>query len=361
MKTAISELEKQLQAYWLKKETRKTWDQWKKWFAQAGLILPASEQNVTPGGEINYQNFLSLCQKDLYHFPEWLKKMTDPEWLQAQNLVIFPGAGEISGNSAIPVMQDQIKQLSHTLKQLQQQVNFLESRISSVKHTSMNRPSPPQEPSRLGLQKAQMMEKELIISQSAKNPKPVPELESVPAENKIQLLEEIYLSFSDWVHQFLINGMDLQELASSSFEEKSKRRISFGQFGRRLETRIDDRQKFKQFFQQFSDQYADGFIPEVLPEELEDSDQVDDNDFEIPSLKPFVSPPEDLYRGFNDWLEWLKEYGIDAREFSSQELNASSTRQISFQQFCRRLERNLDDVESFRKAIQNNKPEGQSG
>ena len=259
-------------------------------------------------------------------------------------------------------------QLSQNFKKLQQQVSFLETRTpvhpSPMAPASTNSAGSaagalPGNASRSSLQKAQQMEKELIISQSSKKAKPPSPQEQAP-EMEPKPLGEIYLSFNDWIDQFLNKGINLEQLASASLKVDSKRRISFGQFGHRMEKKVEDPQQFQSVFQQFANQYADGFVPEVsqLQEQASSaSEQISETapsnpQSERPSIQQFQPPPHDMYRGFNDWLEWLKDCGIDPHEFASQDLMISSTRQISFQQFCRRLERNLDDVQSFRNALQ---------
>ncbi len=360
--TPIEALEKQLLEYWQKSETQKTWNQWKKWLDQVGAPLSATpKQKIAASEKINYQMFLNLCEEDLYHFPEWLKKLTDPSWLHQQNLVILPAGLSQVQETELTVMRQQLSQLSQSLKQLQQKVALLENRVSSptMPTPATSSVSRPTASSRSGLQKAQMMKKELIISHSAKKPKPAPPPEEQIPEIKPQPLEEIYLSFNDWAHQFLNNGIHLQKLASASIQDKSKRQISFEQFGRRMEQKVDARQQFQTIFQQFAKQHTTDFIPDLPetpqePEKIasEEISEIPDSENKNPSLKPFETPPEDMYHKFNDWLEWLKEFGIDPQEFASQDLKASSTRKISFQQFCRRLEGNLDNIEGFQNAIQ---------
>ena len=360
--TPTEALEKQLLAYWQKSETQKTWNQWKKWLDQVGLPLSATpKQKIAASEKINYQMFLNLCEEELYHSPEWLKKLTDPDWLHQQKLVILPAGLSHVQETELTVMRQQISQLSQNLKQLQQKVALLENRVSSptMPTPATSSVSPPASSSKSSLQKAQMMKKELIISHSAKKPKPSPPPDEKIPEITPKPLDEIYLSFNDWSHQFSNNGIPLQKLASASIQDKSKRQISFGQFGRRMEQKVDDRQQFQTLFQQFANQHMTDFIPD-LPESPEESEQLASEELsestgpenKKPPLKPFETPPEDLYHKFNDWLEWLKEFGIDPQEFASQDLKAPSTRKISFPQFCRRLERNLDNIEGFQNAIQ---------
>ena len=64
-------------------------------------------------------------------------------------------------------------------------------------------------------------------------------------------------------------------------------------------------------------------------------------------------PEDNVYHNFPEWLEWLKESGLDISQFTSEDLSSISSHRISFPQFCRRLERRLDDPEGFRKQLEN--------
>ena len=65
----------------------------------------------------------------------------------------------------------------------------------------------------------------------------------------------------------------------------------------------------------------------------------------------FRLPNDETYKNFSEWIGWLRQEGIDPADFTSQDLENLSSHQISFPQFCRRLERRLDDPEGFREKL----------
>ena len=67
----------------------------------------------------------------------------------------------------------------------------------------------------------------------------------------------------------------------------------------------------------------------------------------------FKMPEDNIYHNFPEWLEWLGESGLDISQFTSEDLSSISSHSISFPQFCRRLERRLDDPEGFKKQLEN--------
>ena len=66
---------------------------------------------------------------------------------------------------------------------------------------------------------------------------------------------------------------------------------------------------------------------------------------------PPPTPKVEEYQSFQLWLDWLKSQEVDPQDFTQASLEPRSSHRISFPQFCRRLERQLDDVEGFRKAV----------
>lgn len=360
----VKALETQLRGYWQTVETQKTWEHWQQWSREMGLSLSFTPlPTLSPHEKFNYQRFLSLCEEDLYELPEWKEKLTNPHWLQAQKLVIIPTSFSLAQENLVPEMQQQIAQLSQTLRKLQHQVQVLEQRVEArpLATSPGSNPVTPnmphaQDAKTIGIQKAQLMEKELTLQQLSSKKKAATPAEEEPMPRIPQPLEEIYLSFNDWCDQFIREGAAVEQLAADSLRVASQRPISFQQFGHRVEQQLEDPQAFRDAFEQFANQHAEGFLP-VLPEIVASSDSetpalVPAKSDQGASLQKFALPPQDMYRGFNDWVEWLKQQGVDPHEFTSQDLTVPSTRQISFPQFCRRLERNLDDVESFRNAIQ---------
>ena len=87
-------------------------------------------------------------------------------------------------------------------------------------------------------------------------------------------------------------------------------------------------------------------IPEIEEvEALEFTEQIKE------TSTGFQLPPDDLYQDYNSWLEWLIDQNLDPRVYSSQDLQVESSHRISFPQFRRRLERKLDDPETFRNLL----------
>ncbi len=384
---AVGILEDQLPEHWQNLETKKSWDQWKKWLQDAGLSIPlVPKTKIVPSEKINYQLFLSLCEDSLDNHPEWLKKLTTPRWLHEQNIIVLPT--NFSSESSQNSLREQVFQLSSDLKKLQQQVIHLESRtnanaqaILSAQTTAGKASSltPAGNLKKAAIPKHQHLEKELaahqlsttnqLVASLSKNEPPHAKQTSLE-ESSLKKLSDIYLSFNDWCEQFAQNGMNLQEFTTSAIQTNSKRRISFQQFGHRMERKVDNKKLFRATLQKFADMYANGFYPKAVSKQKSSGESPKEKEIPTPqhhlpevssrdtfSSEPFQPPSQEMYKKFNDWLGWLREQGIDPHQFISESstpkvLAEQSNRKISFIQFCRRVERFLDDVEGFRNAIQ---------
>ena len=188
----------------------------------------------------------------------------------------------------------------------------------------------------------QYIDTELLIKTSTapkKSPHHVEE--DKPKEPEIVQLRNAYLSFNGWCSQFKEVGIELDQLTEGPLAVQSSHQISFRQFTHRfirklkspeLESQFDE---YTQSFERMRSAGVDLSLPSPEPEEF----------------KGFHYPPESEYRRFNDWLSWLQELDINPADYSSVPLEVESSHRISFPQFCRRLERKLDDAESFRKRL----------
>ncbi len=391
-------LEQQLLKYWQSLETRKTWSQWMQWLTTQGISLPSSSPPPTDANQpITFQVFLRSCEAEVLQHPEWAEILASPEWLQAHNVTPLPT--KISAHASLPTWEQQIRVLVQEIHQLQQRVTQLEARpTANSPHAPDSMPhfiteakvqdlkaTPDQGVSTgpAGLPHTQMLEKDLAVMQF--NRKQRPPQESPPSSPRQQKLEDVYLPIQQWYEQFLEVGLDLQSFCSVSLQSQSSHRISFQQLGKRLERSVEDKAGFQKVLKQFEEKHHDGITitnsdhhggtTETASTENSheassgnsnhSGDTVDNSHLgNTPNVKNnptiqdednatgFSPPPSDLYQDFHSWLEWLDEKGVDVRRFTSQELSVPSSHRISFPQFCRRLERKLDDLEGFYHAIQ---------
>ncbi|MBF0286551.1 MAG: hypothetical protein HQM14_01920 [SAR324 cluster bacterium] len=400
---AVDILEDQLSKHWQHLETKKKWDQWKKWLHHIGLSVSLTPKTgIIPDEEINFQIFLSLCEDDLQNHPEWIKKLTTPGWLYEHNIIVMPANFPFENNQSF--LRQHIFQLSNDLKKLQKHVLNLENRINTNTQSILNTHTMTEKPSfsipSAGIQEKELiqkhlhLEKELASHQLSKanpplfpagqnateNPAdPTVTQQSLPSKNQtahgeqsssddqpLKNLNEAYLSFNDWCEQFLKNGIDLQQFSSSAIKVDSTRPISFQQFGYRMERKVENKDSFQEVFQKFADMYSNGFRLNQSYENknpkgpaMEQAHPLSEKQsYDSISPESFQFPTEDEYKTFNDWLYWLTHCGIDPLQFVSASPNTrvlkeQSSRRISFIQFCRRIERHLDDVDGFRHAVEN--------
>jgi len=215
-----------------------------------------------------------------------------------------------------------------------------------------------------------------------------------PPPDKVPL-SSAYLSFNNWCDKFTNCNLDLQVLSSSEIQVPSSHKISYRQFQFRITRKVGASPELDQMFRQFADIHTKGIVTEPLfkesepetiaqesfaldspvpnvnnepshiltAEELHDFSKSNYEDFQAapaeaspsaetpPPVSAFQTPSEDLYQGFNTWLDWFQEQGFDLSNFSSKSLRVESSHRISFRQFCRRVERRLDSTEEFRDFI----------
>ncbi|MGA0375865.1 MAG: hypothetical protein ACO3N6_05745, partial [bacterium] len=151
------------------------------------------------------------------------------------------------------------------------------------------------------------------------------------------------------------------ELSAENLRVESSRPISFLQFSHRLERRVASTDRLHDLLETFRLHYRTGFSPAPptpkMPGLTPDVPEIEEDEgFELTqeineTSTGFQLPPEDLYQDYNSWLEWLIDQNLDPRVYSSQDLQVESSHRISFPQFRRRLERKLDDPETFRNLL----------
>lgn len=384
--TPLEKLESRLLEHWQGKESKKSWREWVQWLNRVGLNIQVNPPSqMSSQQKINYQTFLKNSEEALKHHPEWLPQLTAPSWLISHELIVFPSAffktdlqsehSQPQHLAAVESLKKQVAQISSDMQAIQQRVTLLESRSNSATGAAPQAPpvsmsiKPVKTPSafpgiqpQMGPEQAQIMEKELTVRHLSQKPKSPPkkDLDEPPPFPKMERLEDIYLSFNEWCDQFHKIDVDLQQLASASIQVPSSHRISFRQFGHRIARKVDDQEKLNEALLTFENKYQDGFIPDLPEDNSADSaDELELHSEEKNMVSGssdqggFSPPSSDMYQEFNTWLDWLAEQGIDLRNFSSQELTVASSHRISFTQFCKRLERKLDDVEGFRQAVGN--------
>lgn len=394
---AVETLEKQLIRYWMELQTLKTLDEWNAWLVNLGLSISVDDSpNLVYGEKINFQQFLKLCEKELSAYPDWQKKFTSPIWLEEQHLVVIPDSS--SPWSESQETPPKINQILNQVRQLQQKVEILErhverlssrERFSNSRRGYENTGNPrTQLPSKapLPLPKTLILEKD-SDSQQANQKKIGTKSKKT---TKQQSLEETFLSFNEWCELFAQHQLDLQALTPSSLAVPSTRPISLQQFEHRIGRLIEDQDALRQLFHEFkeldpkdvlsnnlsstksisSDSENETSYLEEIRQEIKDSDleeiksetgdsenaveEESEGESTIASVVEFQPPSNSDYRAFNEWIAWLLEQGIDPKQFTKREIKNDSSRRISFVQFCRRLERQLDNVSGFQKVVTKN-------
>jgi hypothetical protein len=405
-------LEKRLLEHLRRQESRKTWQQWMEWLQTVGcpIQLPRPEK-VSPVEQLNFQRFVLYCESALARHNDWQTKFSTPGWLQSHQLVVIPQAlfaeNAPASSPKAPVQADPDVQYvteadlagtQQAMLRLAEEVDRLRTRMEQLEAQQRNfsgggaapsapprqsfqpsRPPLPQEEPRPPLRQptrppgaaappavaAQVMEKELRLMQQPERPKEfVPEsFDDEPVTQPVAqpvALDEAYLSINHWCDHLFAIGLNLQDLADEDLRVTSNRPISFRQFGHRMERRVRDQAQLHSYLEQFRLHYRDGIVP--APPEVEmpglTPDVTAENEDAEPDLQEllaessapegFLLPPDDIYQDYNTWLGWLAEQGVDVMRFASQDLQVMSSHRISFPQFCRRLERKLDDPQAFR-------------
>lgn len=363
--SALEEFDQQLAEYWCARETRRTLPEWLTWLEKHGLSVSPSQVNSSSTQPVNYQDFLKACQQVWSSQPQWLKQLTSLEWLEEQQLLVFPQTQ--SSGSTPSYLEQRVHQLTQEMQILQQRVMLLEHRpVSSPQRSAPARAAAPVErppaPSKPKTAKGNFTVTSQKLTKKEPEAKP-----AKPAEK--QSLRDIYLSFNDWCRNFEQAGHSLQPFSNGALPVASSHRISLTQFVHRARRKMEDFSGFEQAVQAFEKQHRDGLVP-LVSEESNPAVESKDSP-ETPALASaekfaaaqaaeaearitttgFQTPPPDLYHAFNDWLQWLEEQGIVVQNYASEDLQVASSHQISFTQFCRRVERKLDDVTAFQHAL----------
>ena len=389
---ALYQLENQLIEHWQRKESRKTWQEWLKWLEQIQCPLRVDQpEKVSPGDQINYQTFLHFSETALAHLPDWESKLTTLNWVEAHDLCLLPtnwASPNIIATKSTPGQPEQHKYLTEedlagthqALLRLAEEVDKVKGRLEQIERQSIQQPrrvpmpspplpggsplkqpppqAPPSPPSTPMM--SQTLENELRF-------RPPPELkpktyvpESFDENNAFPArpLDEAYLSFNEWCDHLYSIRLNIQELSEENLKVESSRPISFLQFSHRLERRVTSSDRLHDLLETFRLHYRMGFSPEPpitkMPGLIPDIPEIEEDEaFEFTNeinttSTGFQLPPEDLYQDYNSWLEWLIDQNFDPRIHSSQDLLVESSHRISFPQFRRRLERKLDDPETFR-------------
>ena len=392
---ALDQLEKRLIEHWQRKESRKTWQDWIKWLEQIQCPLRVDRpEKVSPEDRINYQTFLHFCETALARLPDWESKLTTPNWVEAHSLCLLPTdwtSPHLASSQSTAGQPEQHKYLTEedlagthqALLRLAEEVDKVKGRLEQIERQSIQQPrrvpmpspplpggsplkQPPPQPSPSppsNPMMSQTLENELRF-------RPPPELrpktyvpESFDENNALPArpLDEAYLSFNEWCDHLYSIGLNVQELSAENLRVESSRPISFLQFSHRLERRVASTDRLHDLLETFRLHYRTGFSPAPpttkMPGLTPDVPEIEEDEgFELTqeineTSTGFQLPPEDLYQDYNSWLEWLIDQNLDPRVYSSQDLQVESSHRISFPQFRRRLERKLDDPETFRNLL----------
>ena len=351
MGTLVKRLEEQLKRYWIEQETLKTWREWAELIRNAGcdIALPCPE-TISESKRLSYMEWLRHSESAFEPYPDWSMRVTNPSWLHRFDLNLVPQSLRDSPNTNSNPLAD-LGNLQVELARLIDQIHVVQQNIGGGSRApsppGFSRPMPLPEfdrPSAAPVLSTQSLETELRIKNSMNKPAaaPPPVVEDVH-EPELVPLREAYLSFNAWCAQFEELHIHLQELVDDPLLVRSGHTISFRQFMHRLGRRVEGTERQAQMeryfktFERMRGQGVDVNLPEpVLPE---------------PRKEGFEAPPDSEYRDFNSWLVWLREQGYDPSEFASRPLEVPSSHRISFPQFCRRLERRLDQPEAFRQKL----------
>ena len=83
-------------------------------------------------------------------------------------------------------------------------------------------------------------------------------MEADEAQLQLQPLSTAYFSFNQWCDFFYRIGIHLQELTEENLRNSSTRSISYQQFTKRLERRLNNSQELIPFLTQFSENFSKG-------------------------------------------------------------------------------------------------------
>lgn len=359
----LQRLEQQLQRHWVSQETRRTWAEWNQWISAAGCeVAPPLPATLDASSKVPYQFWLEHAEPVLDAHPDWLSRLGSPAWLQRhqvqvtpQQLKEGPGSGGLDSQD-LNSLQTELARLVDQIHVVQQQLRGtspLKPSPFATAHRPASTPPPAGTvPPRTPLLSPQLLQREFQHPPESSEPKK----EDAPAstEPKYATLRETYLSFNAWCDQLEELEIPLAEEIAGEVRVPSSHAISFRQFGHRLLRRAQDDQaqeRLQHYLDRFEQLRQDGVDTNLSAEaQAEPAPEPEEPEkTEPPELPPVPKVGE--YQSFQEWLDWLKSQEVDPQAFTQTTLESQSSHRISFPQFCRRLERQLDDVEGFRNAV----------
>lgn len=354
----LQRLEQQLQRHWVSQETRRTWAEWNQWLAAAGCeVAPPLPGTLDASSKVPYQFWLEHAESVLDPHLDWLSRLGSPAWLQRHQVQVVPRQlKENSGSGGWDSLD--LHSLQTELARLVDQIHVVQQQLrgtSPLKHSpfaTAHRPAAALTPVSAGqlpppIISPQLLQREL----KHRSATPESKKEETPAvpESKYVPLRETYLSFNAWCDQLEELDIPLAKEIDGKVRVSSSHAISFRQFGYRLlrRGRDDQAQKQLQYYLERFEQLRQDGVGTKLAAEAEPAPEPEKT--EPPNPPP--TPKVEEYQSFQLWLDWLKSQEVDPQAFTQAPLESRSSHRISFPQFCRRLERQLDDVEGFRKAV----------
>ena len=69
-------------------------------------------------------------------------------------------------------------------------------------------------------------------------------------------------------------------------------------------------------------------------------------------VEPNIVPLKEAYLSFNRWLDQVEDLNLELEPFFQKPLRVPSSHEISFVQFCHRLQRESSEPEELRKALE---------
>ncbi len=358
----LSTLEEQLKNQWLEGETLKIWEDWRGWLQDRGCPYQLQRPPHLPDNRpFNYQTFLKACESQMVSHPEWQARLCTPSWLQRHHIKLVPEAlkKKTGGGPGVDLttLQADLTRLVDQIHSIQQQMGHLEgSPAPSVPSLAKEISAATQSTAGLNAKisllakpdAARLLERELRLA--GKSPghfeKASAKEEQEPAIPKIVPLKDAYLTFNRWCEQFEDINLMLGKHVNGPLRVAGSHEISYVQFCHRLRRLAQNAAGLEHDLEAFARLRKNGVnvnLHSMQPAETANEE----------GTKPraFTLPPQDEYRGFNAWLDWLKTQGIETERFSNEDLSVESSHQISFVQFCRRLERRLEQPEEFRREL----------
>ena len=357
----LQRLEQQLQRHWVSQETRRTWAEWNQWLATAGCELaPPLPETLDAGTKVPYQFWLEHAESVLDPHPDWLARLGSPTWLQRHQVHAIPK--QLNESSGLGGLDSQdLNSLQTELARLVDQIHVVQQQLRGTSplkpspFATAHRPAAPSSPSLgAGQPRTPLLSPQLLQRELKHRPEtPQPEKAETPAapEPRYVPLREAYLSFNAWCDQLEALDLPLAEEIDGEVRVSSSHAISFRQFGHRLLRRGRD-EKAQEQLQHYLDRFEQlrqDRVDSNLSAEPEPTPAPEPAEPEPPEVPP--APKVEEYQKFQAWLDWLRSQEVDPQAFTQAALKSRSSHRISFPQFCRRLERQLDDVEGFRKVV----------